>query len=156
MRICWIESPPSIVIPPPLVDHPHLSTMMFWSTLSVCNSLAAGYSLRGGGTPQSNEISAQTRNVGPLKYTLTGSHPIKGTVPPPDFCDEQKVSSCFVLCPDCIIEDALEALAMTLADLPGRVAAAVRTAADVDMADVDMADVDMAHQCEPFYILSSS
>ena len=45
---------------------------------------------------------------------------------------------------------------MKLADLPGRVAAAVKTAADVDMADVDMADVDMAHQCEPFYILSSS
>ena len=29
------------------------------------------YFKRGGGAPQSNEISAKKRNVGPLKYTLT-------------------------------------------------------------------------------------
>ena len=32
-----------------------------------------GYVLRGG-HPWSNEISAKTRNVGPLKYTLGGSN----------------------------------------------------------------------------------
>ena len=32
------------------------------------------YILRGGGAPRSNEISAKTRNVGPLKYTLGGSN----------------------------------------------------------------------------------
>ena len=59
---------------------------------------------------------------------------------------------CVVLCPDCIIDNALEALAMVLANLPRRVAAVVNMAADVDM----LADEEMAQQCDPFYILSSS
>ena len=69
-----------------------------------------------------------------------------------NLCYEPKVSAYVVLCPGCIIQDALEALAISLVDLPRRVAAVVNTVADVDMVE----DVDVAQQCEPFYILSSS
>ena len=48
----------------------HMKSPGVTIVMKICQTLFAGYILRGGGTPQSNEISAKTRNVGPLKYTL--------------------------------------------------------------------------------------